>query len=72
MTEETEEHLLKMQSHLRKIHKHRTITDANNVKQNEGRIEISSLTSSIRSHVCNLKEVRSKSDFRYLTLFFFS
>lgn len=58
MNESTENYLLRMGHHLKKINKHKITVDSRQVKQNEGRIEISSLTSTVKSHVLNLGETQ--------------
>lgn len=51
-----------MGHHLKKINKHKMTADARQTKQSEGRIEISSSTSTVKSHVLNLGET-PKGDF---------
>lgn len=65
MTEIVEEFLLNMSNHLKKIHKHRTSADAKHNKQSEGKIEITSFSSTVRSHIYNLAEHRSKHEFLF-------
>lgn len=62
MTESVENYLLKMGHHLKKINKHKTTADARQSKMSEGRIEISSDTSNVKSLVLNLGET-PKGDF---------
>lgn len=57
MTEECEDFLINMKTHLKKLHKHRTNVDAMQNKLSEGRIEIHSLTTTVRSHVYNLADI---------------
>lgn len=65
MTETVEEFLLNMSNHLKKIHKHRTNADAKHNKQSEGKIELTSLSNSVQSHIYVLSERRSKHDFMF-------
>lgn len=54
MNEEVEDQLLKMSHHLKKLHKCKSLMNARNEKQNDGKIEINTATSTVRSHVYNL------------------
>lgn len=54
MTEEVEDFLLRMSHHLKKLYKHKQSASTRSVKQNDGKIEINSATSTVRSHVYNL------------------
>lgn len=54
MTEEVEEQLLRMSNHLKKVHKHKVQLNARVEKANDGKIEINSATSTVRSRVYNL------------------
>lgn len=54
MNEDIEDHLLKMSHHLKKLHKCKSLMSATSEKQNDGKIEINSATSTVRGHVYNL------------------
>ncbi|KAG5888474.1 hypothetical protein JTB14_022104 [Gonioctena quinquepunctata] len=62
MNESIENYFLKMGHHLKKINKYRLASDSRQNKQFEGKIELSSITSTVRSHVINLDETH-KGDF---------
>lgn len=62
MTENMENYILRMGHHLKKINKHKLNSEARQPKQSEGRIEISSFNSTVKSHVLNLGEA-PKGDF---------
>lgn len=54
MTEEIEDQLLRMTPYISKLHKYKSLMNARCEKQNDGKIEINSATSTVRSHVFNL------------------
>lgn len=54
MNEDVEDLLLRMSHHLKKLHKHRSLMSARSEKPNDGKIEMNSATSTVRSHVYNL------------------
>lgn len=54
MTENVEDYLLSMSSHLPKLNKYRLAAETRQERQADGKIEINSLTSTVRSHVYNL------------------
>lgn len=62
MNESMEEYFLKMLHHLKKINKFKIHPDGRQSRQNEGKIEISSVNSTVRSHILNLGETQ-KGDF---------
>ncbi|CAH1967764.1 unnamed protein product [Acanthoscelides obtectus] len=62
MNENIEEYILKMGHHLKKINIHKMNAEARQNKQNEGRIELISVTSPLKSHILHLSEVQ-KGDF---------
>lgn len=62
MTANMDTYLLRMGHHLKKINKHKLSSDARQIKQSEGRIEISSYNSTAKTHGLNLGEA-PKGDF---------
>lgn len=62
MNETMEEYFLKMEHHLKKIHKHKSNADARHSRQSDGKIELTSPTSIVKSHVLNLSDSQ-KGDF---------
>ncbi|KAJ8911373.1 hypothetical protein NQ315_014204 [Exocentrus adspersus] len=62
MNETVEEYLLRMEHHLKKIHKHKMNADARHNKQKEGKIELNSPSNLAKSHVFNLGD-NLKGDF---------
>lgn len=54
MNEDVEDQLLRMSHHLKKLHKYKTLVNARCEKQNDGKIEINSATTTVRGHVFNL------------------
>ncbi|XP_018572792.1 phosphoinositide 3-kinase regulatory subunit 4 isoform X2 [Anoplophora glabripennis] len=56
MNETIEEHFLRMEHHLKKIHKHKTNAEARHSRQIDGKIELSSSSSIVKSHILNLND----------------
>lgn len=62
MTENTENYILRIGHHLKKLNKHKLNSEARQTKPSEGRIEITSFNNTLKSHVLNLGEA-PKGDF---------
>lgn len=70
MDEDVEDQLLRLAQHLEKLHKHKTLMNARCEKQNDGKIEINSADSTVRSHVYNLANKVEYTRFEIINLIY--